>query len=281
MKEIISRILYRLFRMPPFGFAAIITICFLLVIKVPVKELFALFLNEGAAALLEYIVLGSGIIALTVFLAFRGGLEEQGGFIIKNTSSVYLLFIPLVFPGLLALGNIMNAKAPVFFTTLVLLIQLLIKGICEEVVFRGLIQARFLKHRAWHGKTVFRFIVYAAVFFGISHYANLLYADFISITRQVIYAFYMGLLFGALLIRVKNVWLIGLMHGLVNFIFSIGALESETSNEMPAVFSFVTLLIEVAKFALLFSPLAIIAFYLVKGIKLKACKPYPVHSEIS
>ncbi len=94
----------------------------------------------------------------------------------------------------------------------------------EEVVFRGVIQGYLSKqnpHRLLH-KT----ILITALFFALIHFINIQHGGIQNVLLQVIYAFYMGLYFGALMVRINNVWLLGIAHGILNM-FSVRCEEMQ------------------------------------------------------
>lgn len=90
-------------------------------------------------------------------------------------------------------------------------------GLMEEVLCRWIIFGLVVV--AYPKRSVFWQIVTASAIFALLHIGNLItgYLDIFSVLNQMIFAFLLGLLFQGLLIRFKNIVLVALLHGLVNF----------------------------------------------------------------
>lgn len=90
-------------------------------------------------------------------------------------------------------------------------------GLMEEVLCRwilfGLVVAAYPKRSA------FGQIVLTSAIFALLHLGNLItgYLDIFSVLNQMVFAFLLGLFFQGLLIRFKNIVLVTVLHGLINF----------------------------------------------------------------
>jgi membrane protease YdiL (CAAX protease family) len=108
---------------------------------------------------------------------------------------------------------------------LLLLFACLMVGIAEEYLFRGLLQALFLRKYASHKNGVFLSILLASVFFGVFHLLNLAKNDNVGqVLVQVVYAMFIGFFFGVLLLKTNKLIPIAITHGLINFFFSLAFL---------------------------------------------------------
>ncbi len=94
----------------------------------------------------------------------------------------------------------------------------------EEVVFRGVIQGYLSKQNP--DKPLHKVILITAILFALIHIVNIRYSGIQNVLLQLIYAFYMGLFFGALIIKTNNVWLLGIAHGVLNT-FSVRCVEMQ------------------------------------------------------
>ncbi len=90
-------------------------------------------------------------------------------------------------------------------------------GLMEEVLCRwilfGLVVVAYPKRRT------FGHIIITSAIFALLHIGNLItgYLDIFSVLNQMMFAFLLGLFFQGLFIRFKNIVLIAVLHGLVNF----------------------------------------------------------------
>ncbi|MBK9569425.1 MAG: CPBP family intramembrane metalloprotease [Chitinophagaceae bacterium] len=109
----------------------------------------------------------------------------------------------------------------------------------------------------------------SASLFAVCHLTNLEYTVSYNVIIQVIYAFFMGLLFSALLIRTNNVWLLGLVHGLLNSIVT----GCETNNHLMSgtgtTSTFFEYVIQMLGVTLIFSPMLFVYWMLIKTIPKK------------
>lgn len=113
------------------------------------------------------------------------------------------------------------------------ILSVLSVGFLEEFFFRGYLLPRFLQ---LFPKTRFGLlsgVVLSALLFGMVHYINLFRQpdNFWGITSQVFFAFSIGIFFAGLLFRTENIFLISLLHTLINFSFGAGELQ-EASNQV-------------------------------------------------
>lgn len=157
--------------------------------------------------------LAVGILCL---IAAKLGILKIGGFSGSGIKNPWMLLIPLIFPGLIMLRLDKLSCLDPSFLLVCFIIYKLLAGVLEEVMFRGLILGHlrtFYPNRSLHF-----YCSVTALFFSAMHLINLTNAPLISVIPQLVYAFFMGLLFGVLLIRVRNVWLLGLVHGVLNIL---------------------------------------------------------------
>jgi membrane protease YdiL (CAAX protease family) len=241
---------------------AVISLGFLIG-KIPVKELLE---NCGVVSNLDelrYIILGTIIIIACLLIARRKKILISGGFLAPIKKNYWILFLPLFFPGLVFIVNINFGCYNGFLAIGITLITFLIRGLMEEVVFRGVIQGYLRKQ--YPGKSLHIIILITAILFALIHIVNIQYSGIQNVLLQLIYAFYMGLLFGALMTKVNNVWLLGIVHGVLNT-FSVRCVEMQ--DDYLSKIDLASLL----GMLLTFSPVLIIYWLLMRTNKLKAEK---------
>jgi len=207
------------------------------------------------------------IIVVICYLASHWELLRIGGFWRSGTRmrNLWMLIIPLLFPGLLLFKteNI-SCLGPDLLSFAYVMYKIL-AGTFEETLFRGLIMGH-LRTR-YSGKSIHFHAVVSAVLFSLVHLFNLENAPLISVLPQLVYAFFMGLVFAALMFRVGNVWLVGFTHGVLNLLTLnyCGSLkklniltEGQTTGDIAS---------SVLGFLFLCLPMLIIYYFLVYGYK--------------
>ena len=88
-------------------------------------------------------------------------------------------------------------------------------GLSEEFMLRGFVQSVLLKFYAMSKTTVVLSVVGAAVIFGLLHLVKFDKGLYGEIT-QVLYATFIGTMFGALLLRTHKIWPLVLLHALID-----------------------------------------------------------------
>jgi hypothetical protein len=110
-------------------------------------------------------------------------------------------------------------------------------------------------------------VLVAAVLFGLAHFINLIRepGNTDGIGNQVVFACCIGIYFGALLLRTRNILLVGFVHGLINFVFALKKLlpPSQTSEATKGDLFSILLTYSV------FAAIAACGFYLLHGVKEK------------
>lgn len=170
-----------------------------------------------------------------------------------NSIPVYLILIGVI--GMLSIDltriNIGNLA--------LLLFACLMVGFAEEFLFRGLLQSIFLRkyHALKHG--VRTSILIPSLLFGLFHFINMTNNDnVLAVLVQVVFATFMGFIFGVLVLKTNKIIPIAITHGLINFFFSISFLPGLKITEEIEV--------SIAPIVLTL-PLFIIGLFVVKKIK--------------
>ncbi len=110
-----------------------------------------------------------------------------------------------------------------------LLVWCLSVGFSEELMMRGFIQSLFLKKFATTKKRLVLSVLGAAFIFGILHLVRFDKGLYGEIT-QVLYATFIGTMFGALLLRTNKIWPLIILHGLIDFIGNLEKFQANTTS---------------------------------------------------
>ncbi|MDO4488558.1 MAG: CPBP family intramembrane metalloprotease [Eubacteriales bacterium] len=140
---------------------------------------------------------------------FRGFLSFRG----FKTFLIYLLAPVLIFSFI----NVSNATFGGVDTIIKAIIMALSAGVAEEVMFRGLGIANWMRIRR-DDKAIVQSMVVSGLIFGLMHITNVFFgANLLTSVGQVIYAIGLGMLFAAVYIRTGNLWLGIIAHFIIDF----------------------------------------------------------------
>ena len=180
-------------------------------------------LIAGIITRLFIITIGFWIIWKLKFKKYNG--IEKG----EKIQNLHSLIIPSLFilMGLMSSWNTyLNADktALLLFTASVFIV-----GLTEELLFRGTNIPLFISYFKNQKAVLYFSVIASSLIFGITHYINIFKQpdNFWGITHQVFFAVSIGVFFGGLMLRTKNITIPSLFHGFVNFSFGAGDLKQE------------------------------------------------------
>ena len=237
-----------------------------IIVKIPIHRLFIGFYEYDVAKNIERSIHGFIIIVGSIFLIKRMGLTKLSGIRFFRIDSPWLLLIPFIYPMGLGYYNFSGmewnevdlvAFSPVF-------IAILLKGMAEEYAFRGLLLSYLIK-KLNPKKSLFKIICLSAIFFALMHMINISRYGIIDVINQVIAAFFFGVFFGSLLLRTNNLFILGIIHGLINFVFQFRAVVKNNIPEEPKyINTFSDVIVVILRYSLVFLPLFFIGFFLIR-----------------
>jgi membrane protease YdiL (CAAX protease family) len=159
-------------------------------------------------------VIAAGVTTIVplVFI-WRIGWWEDSGFV-NTTQNVYALIIPLIFTffALVLFGTVEMAPQQIN----ILLVAVLLTGISEEAIFRGLFVRAFLPLGKWQA------VLIPAVLFGAAHFIQslgglmTLQDNLVQIAEALIF----GILYGAVRLRINNIWPLIILHALGDLFYA-------------------------------------------------------------
>lgn len=134
---------------------------------------------------------------------------------------------------------------------------LLTHAFLEEVAFRGLIMVAFVNR--WGSTTggLVKSVLVSSLFFASYHLANILGGNPLPVVLlQMVGAFFLGILFGALMLSGKSIYPVAFLHGLVNFAASLNLSANASDGTDPAAWLLQTALLV---------PLALLSLYILRN----------------
>lgn len=157
-------------------------------------------------------------LAVALLLLTRTGrldlLRRRGcGFLNGLLVGMYpLFFIGYTFFGTLAFGRPDTPLLPLP-RILTFLLNMILVGVAEELVFRGIIAQTLLERYGTARAGVWKACLVSGVLFGAAHLSNLLGSAPFGVLMQCVFAGSLGVLFAAIYFRTGNLWVLVFLHG--------------------------------------------------------------------
>lgn len=190
--------------------------------------LFSLLATIGLAAAgadfdtMDGYLLGSvqeavGLAVALLLLARTGRLDllhRRGcGFLNGMLVGMY----PLFFIGYTACGTLAfdRPDTPLLPMPRILtfMLNMILVGVAEELVFRGIIAQTLLERYGTARAGVWKACLVSGVLFGAAHLSNLLGSAPFGVLMQCVFAGSLGVLFAAIYFRTGNLWVLVFLHG--------------------------------------------------------------------
>ncbi|GMN07388.1 hypothetical protein MTsPCn5_27770 [Croceitalea sp. MTPC5] len=262
-------------KIPPFLLGIVMLAVIAAIMQLPLDKIITTSHFSGFQ--IEYLILGAKmllIFSIGLILVLKLSEKALSGISLNyKWSFKYLNLIPC-YLFLLGIVTFMgkDLSSINIFNVLLLLAACLLVGFAEEFVFRGYLQAVFLKKYIAHKNGIFLGILFPAMFFGASHLLNFTVNDNVpQVIGQSIYAIFIGFFFGVVLLKTNKLIPLAITHGLINFFFLFGSLpnlnghsDSHTAPELEIALTEQILSSVIP--LLIFLPLFLIGLVLIRNI---------------
>ena len=124
---------------------------------------------------------------------------------------------PLFFIGYTACGTLAFSRpdTPLLPLPRILtfLLNMILVGVAEELVFRGIIAQTLLERYGTARAGVWKACLISGVLFGAAHLSNLIGSAPFGVLMQCVFAGSLGVLFAAIYFRTGNLWVLVFLHG--------------------------------------------------------------------
>ncbi len=203
----------------------ILLLVIILALKIPVEDA---ILQLGISAFKSHHLAGIPsrvlIIILSIYLIIKNKIHRVSNVLNPlQISNLQAISIPLILFLLALFINKHNFENSNVENTIVFLLSAFCVGIAEEMAFRGFLFPYITKH----SKNIILSMMVNSLIFGLFHYINLFKTpkNIYGISTQVAFAFSIGMFFCGLLLRTKNIYVLGVLHFLFNISFGSGELK--------------------------------------------------------
>lgn len=150
--------------------------------------------------------------------------------------------------------------------------QCLTTGFFEEFFFRLLLFGLICNSlKEYNNGNYYKEIVIISLIFGLLHFTNLFNPDYdiISVINQIMFAFIIGVLLQCLLIRLKNIVLISVLHGLINYNLMAKAKLFKIENRAISPNQFIDFIESFKTFIVLGIIIFLFGYLLIKNRKME------------
>ena len=161
---------------------------------------------------------------LIVMLLFKNS------YVFTDRKSKFFEGVKLAIPVLLISGiNLFNSIASLDVFSLSRFINVLVfsifVGIAEEFLCRGWLQNEFIERYSDNKKNVIASIILSSLVFGLMHISNLGTQNLFETILQVLNATAVGVLFGSIYYKTKNIWSVIFLHAFYDFSILLGEMN--------------------------------------------------------
>ncbi len=187
------------------------------------------------------------VIVLSLLFIEKNRLHELGGLKGNFFHKITLIIFPLIY--LVSLNMLFSDeidKNQLYPNMALLLLYVITIGFAEELSMRGFIQSFCIKCFGDSKKSIFWSILFTSLFFGLLHllkFNNGIYGEI----SQVLYASFIGFMFGTILVVTKRIYPLAIVHALVDFASKLDSaglpVTEEVSKETPLITSIITVLL--------------------------------------
>jgi len=244
--------------------------------KTPLYLLFeSIGLETVDAKLVDTTISNIIIVIVSVFLIKKNNLFAAAGLSFTKVKDSYLFLLLLGYAYFSIEYHIVskiNTEDLLTFTVFLFLVKSITVGFFEEIVFRGLIQGKFLYGYKNDEYGIYKSVFFTALLFGLGHGINIFDPHYTTkgVFTQMYYATCIGAFFGALLLRTKNVYPIIFVHFLVSFCALLGTLFPEYfPDKIPKEKSTTEIVASAVLIIAIFSIPLIIAMQLLKNLTIQ------------
>ena len=184
--------------------------------------------NRFAYDLVAGIIIRLAILLFALIIIYKKGLRQINGIGKRlQIDNIHSFIIVSIIIALMLLSNFQLYKdVPLYIFGLFLSFTLSV-GFAEEFILRGIIQPLLIRNFLMNKNSILIGVIITSIVFGFFHFLNLKKEpdNLIGISHQVLFASCVGLFFGGLLIRTKNIIPVAIIHGLINLSFGPGKLK--------------------------------------------------------
>ncbi|MDO6491701.1 MULTISPECIES: CPBP family intramembrane glutamic endopeptidase [unclassified Cellulophaga] len=180
------------------------------------------------------------LIAVSYFFIQKNKLGELAGLQKRKVNKWYLLLFPLIYLVLLNILIIDVVDIQTLLPNVLLFLTYCISiGFAEELSIRGFLQSHLINYLGNTRKNSIISVFTAALFFGVIHLLNFdtgIYGEL----AQLIYATFIGVMFGFLLVITKRLYPLIIVHTIIDFVADLDVVGMPIKEKISELMSLET-----------------------------------------
>ncbi|MGJ8734104.1 MAG: CPBP family intramembrane glutamic endopeptidase [Cellulophaga sp.] len=180
------------------------------------------------------------LIVVSYFFIQKNKLGELAGLQKRKVNKWYLLLFPLIYLVLLNILIIDVVDIQTLLPNVLLFLTYCISiGFAEELSIRGFLQSHLINYLGNTRKSSIISIFTAALFFGVIHLLNFdtgIYGEL----AQLIYATFIGVMFGFLLVITKRLYPLIIVHTIIDFVADLDVVGMPIKEKISELMSLET-----------------------------------------
>ncbi len=204
----------------PVWFGGIATALFVLVIVLInlIMLLVAPQVNNRVGALAQDIAALVYTFVLLKCIGMFSVLQEKGiGFFRGCYIGLYLIVASIyaIIVQLLMVEGAFTVQSGVMI--LLFVIDMVLIGFTEEVVFRGVITTNMQQYFGDSRGGIWKSVIASSLLFGFAHITNIVGLSMIEFISRIMFTICLGMILAAIYVRCKNIWTVVFVHALIDF----------------------------------------------------------------
>lgn len=222
-----------LMRRYPVITSAIIFVAAVMLTEIDLTRLFTDYLEIQSAAYLTGFLEQSAVAAIIAVLIIKLDLQRYAGFSKPGKWKQLWLAWPILVLSILNASSFFEEKLMMDFLNplrIVLFVLLYLSvGFYEEIVCRGFVASLMLQKWGSTRKGIYRAVITSGLLFGFVHILNFIMgrASLVSAGTQIIYAFFFGVFFAALILRNNSIWPAAILHAIFDICGNLSKLSTQ------------------------------------------------------
>ncbi|MEB5784501.1 CPBP family intramembrane glutamic endopeptidase [Staphylococcus pseudoxylosus] len=170
---------------------------------------------------------------------------------------------PIIIALFMLITHINKFDEITLFTLFLLIISNFLVGAFEEIFCRGIIFKNLLNYYS-----PIKSGILSALIFSLAHIVNFFSdSEPFEVISQILYAFFLGILFAAIYYKTKNIWTVILLHAFIDFSASLIEIPDSNVSEAAVKFSQLDSIIVAITNILIVLPALLIGLYYFKKFK--------------
>lgn len=253
--------------------AVLLIIVSILITMIPVRDLIGDVVNYPNAILLEALLLQGVLLILSCLLLKVFGNNDFLGLKFQNkVKDIYVIWPLILFLIMSASGSMafLDSVNVDYKTIILYIISFIVVGCFEEFMLRGVALRVFIDRYGESKKCIIKAVIISNLVFTLCC-LNMYFLgqlDILSTVFKMFNMFCLGVLYSAIFLRTKSIWVTVIIHSLIELAGSVQALTMTSKESYDNLIASSSVTMEMAVPVIIMSmALLFIGLFFLKGLK--------------